>query len=443
MNQKVTYRRIWDIAWPIILGSIAQNIIVVTDTAFLGRVSEVALGAVAIGGIFYLAITMLGWGFGIGTQIIVARRYGEKRKSEIGEVIEHALYFLVPVAILLFIVLQLFSQTILSHLVSSDNIRETSNLYLSYRSFGIFFAFVNMAFRALYIGTARTKIITLSTIAMAIVNIFLDYVLIFGKMGFPIMGIKGAAIASVLAEITATAVFIIYAVRDYELPQYNIFYFKRFKRDLYFRIIRVASPVMFQNFFSISVWFIFFILVESMGEHPLAISNIIRSIYLVLMLPIWGFASATTTLVSQIIGQGNLKDVMKVSFKVIHLSFLSVLFIVGFNMIAPEKVLLLYTNDMSLVKDALPVLYVVSGSALFISIGFILFNAVSGTGKTNISLMLELVVLTIYLIYSYAILKVLNVSVAQIWTAEFVYGFLLMLLSYLYLKSNHWHRSRI
>ena len=443
MKQEVTYRRIWDIAWPIILGSIAQNIIAVTDTAFLGRVSEVALGAVAIGGIFYLAITMLGWGFGIGTQIIVARRYGEQRKSEIGEVIEHALYFLVPVAILLFIVLQLFSQTILSHLVSSDNILESSNLYLSYRSFGIFFAFVNMAFRALYIGTARTRIITLSTIAMAIVNIFLDYVLIFGKMGFPIMGIKGAAIASVLAEITATAVFIIYAVRDYELPQYHIFYFKRFKRDLYLRIIRVASPVMFQNFFSISVWFIFFILVESMGEHPLAISNIIRSIYLILMLPVWGFASATNTLVSQIIGQGNLEDVMKVSFKVIHLSFLSVLFIVGLNMIAPEKVLLLYTNDMSLVKDALPVLYVVSGSALFISIGFILFNTVSGTGKTNISLMLELVVLTIYLIYSYTILKVFNVSVAQIWTAEFVYGLLLMLLSYLYLKSNHWHRSRI
>ena len=80
MDQKITYQKIWNIAWPIILGSVAQNIIAVTDTAFLGRVGEVALGASAIGGIFYLAITMLGWGFGIGTQIIVSRRFGERNK---------------------------------------------------------------------------------------------------------------------------------------------------------------------------------------------------------------------------------------------------------------------------------------------------------------------------------------------------------------------------
>ena len=85
MNSKLSNKRIWTIAYPIILGSIAQNIISVTDTAFLGRVGEVALVAAAIGGIFYLAIIMLGWGFGIGTQIIVARRMGENRPGEVGK----------------------------------------------------------------------------------------------------------------------------------------------------------------------------------------------------------------------------------------------------------------------------------------------------------------------------------------------------------------------
>ena len=443
MDQKITYQKIWNIAWPIILGSVAQNIIAVTDTAFLGRVGEVALGASAIGGIFYLAITMLGWGFGIGTQIIVSRRFGERNKGEIGAVVEHALYFLVPVSIILFLVMHFFSDVFLGFLLQSENIHEASKQFLDYRLFGIFFAFVNMAFRALYIGIGRTKIITFTTAAMALVNVFMDYVLIFGKMGFAAHGIEGAAIASVLAEIAATVTFIIYIKFDRKLVQYNIFRFQTFSRELYFRIIRVSTPVMFQNFFSISVWFMFFVFVESMGEHSLAISNIIRSVYVVLMLPIWGFASATNTLVSRVIGQGRPEEVLKVISKVIHLSFFSVLLIVGIIIISPESVLLIYTNDLSLVKDSISVLYVVSGSSLVISTGFILFNGVSGTGKTNISMLLELGALVAYLAYSYSLLKFFNASITQIWTAEYVYGFLLMILSYLYLRSGKWKGSKI
>ena len=70
----IKYSRIWQIAYPIILGSIAQNLINFTDTAFLGRVGEIALGAGALGGLFYLAVIMLGLGFSTGAQIIIARR---------------------------------------------------------------------------------------------------------------------------------------------------------------------------------------------------------------------------------------------------------------------------------------------------------------------------------------------------------------------------------
>lgn len=421
----------------------AQNIITVTDTAFLGRVGEVALGASAIGGIFYLTITMLGWGFGMGTQIIVSRRFGEGNTGEIGAVVEHALYFLVPVSIILFLLMHFFSDVLLGFMLKSENILDASQRYLNYRLFGIFFAFLNMGFRALYIGIGRTKIITFTTVAMAIVNIFMDYVLIFGKFGFEPLGIEGAAIASVLAEITATATFILFIRSDKKLIPCNIFSFKTTSKELYFRIIRVSSPLMAQNFLSISVWFVFFLLVESMGEHSLAISNIIRSVYVVFMLPIWGFASATNTLVSWVIGQGRPEDVLKVVGKVIHLSFISVLAIVGIVLISPESVLMIYTNDLSLVRDSIPVLYVVSGSSLVISMGFILFNGVSGTGKTNVSMLLEIGALIVYLAYSYILLKFFDANVTQIWTAEFVYGLLLIILAYLYLKSGRWKGSNI
>ncbi len=426
------------VAWPIILGSVAQNIITVTDTAFLGRVGEVALGASAIGGIFYLAIAMLGWGFGIGTQIIISRRYGEKKLSEIGLVVEHSLYFLVPLAILMFILIFLVSGEFLGFILKSGDIQSASNEYLHYRLYGILFAYINMAFRALYIGIGRTKVISWTTIVMAVVNILFDYLLIFGKFGFPELGIKGAAIASVMAEFAAMLTFFVYARLDKKLVPFHIFKFHSFSKQLYFRIIKVASPMMFQNFFSIGVWFLFFVLVESLGEHALAISNIIRSVYVVIMLPIWGFASATNTLIGWVIGQGKEGEVMNVLKKVINLSFFSVLLLIGLILIAPEKVLSIYTNNMLLITDALPVLYVVSGSAIFIAVGFILFNGVSGTGKTNVSLTLETVILFIYLAYSYSLIKLFDITVAQIWTAEYIYGGLLAILSYLYLRSGRW-----
>lgn len=426
------------VAWPIILGSVAQNVITVTDTAFLGRVGEVALGASAIGGIFYLAVAMLGWGFGMGAQIIVSRRYGEKKYEDIGVVIEHSLYFLIPLAILMFLLMFLVSENFLSFLLKSEVIRDASGEYLKYRLFGIFFAYINMAFRALYIGIGRTKIISWTTIVMAVVNILFDYFLIFGKLGFPEYGLKGAAIASVLAEFVAMLTFLVFIRLDGKLKPFKIFKYHPFNKKLYFRIIQLATPLMLQNFFSIGVWFLFFVLVESLGEHALAVSNIIRSIYVVIMLPIWGFASAVNTLVGWVIGEGREGEVFRVLKKVVVLSFFSVLFLVGLILISPEKIIQIYTNNLSLVTDTLPVLYVICGSALVIAVGFILFNGVSGTGKTNISLSLEIATLTVYLLYSFLLIKFFDTTVAQIWTAEYVYGSLLAVFSFFYLKSGRW-----
>ncbi len=109
MKTSVTYREIWLIAYPIIIGSVAQNLLNITDTAFLGRVGPVALGAGAIGGIFYLTSAMLAWGFGIGTQIIIARRKGEQSYSEIGRTFQHGFYFQLPLALVLFSLMQFFS----------------------------------------------------------------------------------------------------------------------------------------------------------------------------------------------------------------------------------------------------------------------------------------------------------------------------------------------
>lgn len=439
----ITYSRIWHVAYPIILGSVAQNLINFTDTVFLGRVGEIALGAGALGGIFYLAIMMLGMGFGTGAQIIIARRYGENQLKKVGPIIDHSIIFLVVLAVLTFSVLQYGMDALLKVAVQSELIFEATVDYMNIRSFGVFFAFLNMVFRAFYVGLAKTKVITYTTFIMASVNILLDYILIFGKFGAPEMGIEGAALASVIAEAVALFFFVIYTLSTIKLKDYALFQFVHITFRQMNSILRISLPMMMQSFISLSVWFVFFLIIEKLGETSLAVSNIIRSVFVLLMMPIWGFATATNTLVSYLIGLNKEDEVMALIRKIAVLTFAGVSLIVSFGLIFPRLVMEIYTNDMKMVEMGVPVLYVVSLGALLLSIGFIYFNGVSGTGKTNISLSIEIVVLVIYLVYTYLQVYVFEADITRTWTAEWLYGSLLALFSYIYLKTNWWKHAKV
>lgn len=439
----IKYSRIWQIAYPIILGSIAQNLINFTDTAFLGRVGEIALGAGALGGLFYLAVIMLGLGFSTGAQIIIARRNGEGKIKEIGPIIDQSLYFMVPLAIFTYVLLRYWSIDILEFAVQSKAIFAETSIYMKYRAVGIFFAMGNMVFRAFYVGLAKTKVITYTTIVLAIVNIALDYVFIFGNFGAPEMGVAGAALASVIAEATALLYFIGYTFVTIKFKDYNLFTFHKPQYSRLFPILKVAIPIMMQQFISLSVWFVFFLLIEKIGEMALAVSNIVRSVYVLLMIPIWGFATATNTLVSYVIGLKKQDEVMSLIYKIAGLSVLGVFSIVIMGLIFPTAILSIYTNDPAIIELGRPVLNIVSVGVFFVGVGFIFFNGISGTGKTNVSLTLEIIVLSLYLVYTYIIIFIFDANVTQAWSSEIVYGLLLSLSSWIYLRSGKWKKSVI
>jgi putative MATE family efflux protein len=443
LKTSIDYSRIWSISYPIILGSIAQTIINVTDTAFLGRVGEVALGASAIGGIFYLAIIMLGFGVGVGAQIIIARRYGEGKQDKIGTTFEHALIVLILMAIFAFAVMKLFSEGLLTFFLRSPKILEESVSFLSWRSWGVFFAFISFSFRSFYIGITRTKIITWTTVLMAVVNILLDYTLIFGKFGLPELGIEGAAIASVIAEGTGALFFLIFTLKTVELERFGLFHFSGFSLPLVGRIIRLSSPIVLQYFISFTVWFFFFLFVENLGQTPLAISNIIRSVYLIMMLPIWGFSSATNTLVSFLIGQGKTEEVIPVVLKISRLSLLMVAGLVAFCVFSPELIISIYTNNEVLIAGSIPVLYVISVAALIFSVSFVFFNAVSGTGKTQISFIIEVFALLVYFVFIYYITHIKQTQIETVWSVEVLYAFLMGALSLMYLYKGNWRKTNV
>ena len=97
-----SYKQIWLIAYPILISLLMEHMINVTDTAFLGHVGEVELGASALAGVLYMAIYMLGFGFSIGVQILIARKNGERKYGEIGGIFMQGAFFLLALAAVMF-----------------------------------------------------------------------------------------------------------------------------------------------------------------------------------------------------------------------------------------------------------------------------------------------------------------------------------------------------
>lgn len=315
-------KNIFNVTYPIFLTLIAQNILSLTNTAFLGRVGEVELGASAIGGVFYFAIFMIGFGFSQGAQILIGRRNGEKNYSQIGHIFNNALLFNLLLSLVIFIVSIYGIPILMKLVVSSEPIYKSTVAYLDWRIYGFFFAFANAIFRSFYVGITQTRILTTSAIVMSITNILLDYILIFGHLGFPKMGIEGAGLSSFLSEIVGLLYVVLYTIYRTDLQLYGLFQFKKVEFKTIKQILDLSIFIMFQYFISISTWFMFFIFIEHMGERPLAVSNIGRSLYILLMIPASALATTTNTLVSNLIGAGRKEEVLPLINKITLISFM-------------------------------------------------------------------------------------------------------------------------
>ena len=442
MKTQISNKEIWSIALPIMLGNMAQTIINFTDTAFLGRLGVIALGASMLAGLFYFVFTTIATGFSIGIQIIIARRFGEGNNGRIGVIFQHGSIFVLILGLILFSILYIFSDHLLLWLIDSPNIYEASLEYIKYRQFGIIFVCFNFLYRALYVGISNTKVITYSTIIMAVVNIFLDYCLIFGNFGFPEMGIGGAALASFCAEVSAFTFFTVYSYITLRNKDYGMFKLHKLESELMGRILKLATPTMIQKLFSFSVWFIFFILIEKMGETATGISSIVRSVYMILITPCFAFATTTNTVVSRIIGEGHSDQVFSTINKILKNCLLCTIPIIILVAIFPIQIARIYTDDLNLAQLVVPSIYVICFGTIFQSIGNAYFEAVSGTGNTSAALYLEAVILVIYVAFIWAMTH-LTTRVELVWTAEILYGALLGILCGIYMKFAKWDKKRV
>lgn len=328
-------------------------------------------------------------------------------------------------------------------LITSDSIYGATYEFFTWRIWGFLFAFVNVMFRGLYIGITRTKVLTMNAVVMALVNVVLDYALVFGELGLPEMGVRGAALASVIAEASSLLFFLLYTYYKVDLKKYGLNRFGQFDLSMVLRILRISCFTMVQYFLAMAIWFVFFMALERLGQRQLAVANIVRSVYVVLLIPVQALSTTANTLVSNLIGAGGSSGVVTLLHKISRMSFLIMVVCVGLCVAFPGSILSVYTNEEALLVESVSALYVVCGAMLIASLANVYFNGISGTGNTQVALVLEVFVQVFYALYIIVVGMVIQASVDVCFTTEVIYYVLMLGSSLIYLKKAKWQNKKI
>ena len=441
----ITYISIYKTSLPVLVSLLMEYLIGFTDTAYLGRVGETELAASAIAGTYYMIIYMIGFGFSIGAQILIAQYNGNQQYKEAGKILSQGILFLLIIAAIVILLSSIISPIILKSIIDSESVLQAVLQYLDWRIYGFFFSFTIIMFRAFYIGIIHTSALMLNSITMVAINVILNYILIFGALGIPALGIpalgipalgiSGAAIASVISEAVAVIHFIIYTQKNVSSCKYGLKRRITIDCTILKKILSISIWMMLQHGLVFGSWFIFFITIEHFGERSLAITNIVRNISSFLFLFVQAFASVASSLVGNLIGGNKSNSILYVCKKVIFLCYMTILPIMLLFLFFPSSVLRIYSDNTILVFEAIPTLKVMLTSYLIAVPTFVFFSAVSGIGHAVASLLIAFISLVVYIVYVETISH-FSSSVPLLWTSEHIYFSCVFILSLYYI--HHW-----
>lgn len=430
-----SYQAILKVAVPIGLGTFVQFFVLFFDNLFISELhNDDSFNAANSSGLFYIVGVMLGVGLSAGTQILTARRVGEENIPDIGTIFKNSINYAIVSSVFLFGLFYFLMEPLITGVSENKELAEKMVSFLNIRSIGYFFLFPLIVINGFFSGIAQTKMLFYVALITGLGNIVLDYLLIFGNLGFPELGLAGAAWASSLAEGMALifAVFFIINKR-YHLTYYLKEKFKILDFKNSSELINLSYPVAITQIISLSTWMAFFIMVEHIGTDELKVSHITRNMLFLAFIAIFGLNRTAKTYVSTLAAENRLKDILPTMKKMMVMSFIGVFILTSILWISPQTILSLFKAE-ELTEMAKGVFLVIVPSMLLFSVGGIFFSAVDGFGDTKVTMVIEIIAIIIYMLILYYLVEVNRQPIHIVWIVDFIYFSILGALSFLYLK---------
>jgi len=313
------YKRNLALAFPIILAQLGQVTVSIVDTFMVGMLGTVELAAVAFAGSIFMLVFIFGLGFSLGQTPHVGKAYGKKQWWKIGVFFQNALLINISLSVLLFGVVFLL-RPLLYHLNQPENVVEMAMPYFDWMLFSTLPLLLFFTCRQFAEGVGNTKIAMWVTISGNVINIILNYILIFGKFGFPALGIEGAGISTFIVRILMASAFVILVFKYPALKRFTQYFSRRnFHFSAIKRLITTGFPISGQLIVEVLVFSFSAIMIGWINEVNLAAHQIVLQLASATFMIGLGIGGATTIRISHQFGSKHYKATRMAALASLHL----------------------------------------------------------------------------------------------------------------------------
>lgn len=411
--------QIISISIPIISGMISQNILNLVDAAMVGHLGSAALGAVGISSYINFLCVALFMGLASGTQVMVARRLGEGNQQRAAAPLNGSLLLLLFSAVPTAIILYFAAPSIADQLLDDPAVKQEAEIYLQMRVIGLWAIAMNFTFRGFWSGIKLTKYYMYVLISMHILNVFLNYALIYGNFGFPEMGVKGAGLGTSLSMMAGTVTHFLLCRR--RAAEFGFMERLPDKASLK-AIINLSIPTSIQQFFFAAGFSTLFWIIAQVGTDALAAANAIVNLSLVAFLPCVAFGMSASTLVSEALGREDPDDAYSWGWDVSRIAMLAVIILSVIFLLFTDPILSVFLVEKEALAIARFPLIIVAFGLPLEALGMVMMHALIGAGATrpvmSVSMGMQWL---LFLPFAWLLGSVFAYGLTAIWLAQAVY----------------------
>ncbi len=378
------------LATPVVLGQISQTLMGLVDTVMVGRLGEGPLAAVAVATLLFSAIAMSIKAVDVAAQSFTARRIGQGRDGEVGSILATAVTVSLGAGAVFMLVGLLWPGWLISLVTGDPEVRELGRSYLIYRYAGMLPLLFFFQAKAVFDGIGWTRIGMGVGIGMNLVNVLLNWILIFGNLGAPAMGVAGAALASSLSALLAGLVILVFLLRPKTRHRFRILCRTNFQVRLIRPFLEIGWPPALQTFGIVVGFLIFYFILGRISIIAVAAANVVMRIASLSFMPGVGVGAAVQTLVGQSLGRDDPRGARRSSWYGVGLSMVFMGIFGVFFLAVPGPMMRLFSDSEELIAAGVPILRLMGLVQLIDAVGLTLAGALRGAGMTRAVMLVDI-----------------------------------------------------
>ena len=426
------------LAVPLMLQNLSFTLLGVADTFFVSKVSTEAVAAVGLAGVMFYAIALLFRTAGTSAVVFVGRAHGSGDDDRLGESVWHVLNMVFYLSIISLVLPWLFTW-LFSFAASDEVVRGLGSSYLQIRGFEIPFMMFSAVVWGFMLGRNDSTTPMILAWIQVIVNIFLDWIMVLGNLGFPALGVEGAAYATVISNILNALLSAWILWRPKFIKQYALNKIRIANWVQLSKILKISLPMGMGEFVSISAFTVFFSMIGRLDTAALAANNIaIQYMSLAFTLGI-AIEMAASSLVSQYLGKKEPDKATKVAYRSVFLAIVSMGLVGATFLIAPEKLIAVFSAEEAVITAGVTILRLVALYQVIDAVGIVLGGVLNGAGDTTFTMWYRVVIAVfIFMPLEWLIIFKLDGGIFAAWLGALTYLTLLSAGYFLRFRHGYW-----